>query len=170
MKTLNSFLNEAKFMRNSGLKGFKFGDMYVMELNKYFKAKGYEKSVKSFEDFSKIFPKALTDFNKAFEKKVVDLAKTKIGLDNIAYITVSYPKGSLVENKSGGDHTIDWKGDMIVNIGINDDVNAQKLAKKISGGYVNRPIKLENAIYGKVVKVAQNIEYNGFLGAVIIKT
>ena len=119
------------------------------------------KKISSREEFDKAWKKDVSRFNDTIVNEIFK----KIPKDDIVYITTNVSKvefkGLVVQRQV-------IKGDVYVNIGIKDDVNAKPLAKKVKG-WINRAINVEDEVYGDFQSgLTQNIELpDTLLGFVI---
>ena len=127
------------------------------------------KKVKSKDEFVSAWTnkKNLTAFNKT----IADGVTKKISKGDIAYITTN---ASSVDwsFKDGGSKngSVTVSGDVYVNIGINDDVDASKLERKVKGS-LNKAVQTSDSILNKFDgSIKQNIELDDNLVQYLIDT
>lgn len=123
------------------------------------------KNINSKEEFVKAWndKKNLSTFNKTIAAGVTK----KISKGDIAYINTnaSVVKWSFKDN---GDDSVTVSGDIYVNIGINDDVDASRLERKVKGT-INDPILTKDTAFGKFdSSIKQNIELTDNLAQYLI--
>jgi hypothetical protein len=114
------------------------------------------KKMSTQEEFDKAWKKDVSKFNDTIVKEIFK----KIPKDNIVYITTNASKvrwSARTISGVGKDKVI-LNGDVYVNIGIMDDVNAKPLGKKVKG-WINPAVGVEDEVFGDFQSdLTQNIE------------